>query len=162
MMDYLDFQQLKLISNDNQLLTCIYKGKTYEHCKIVRCFPFQKQNEFLSVNYLHDNQYVELGMIKDLDDLDESSRKSVINDLNFHYHFPEIKHIYSRKYSLRCYSFRCNVDEKEIIINVDDLVNNIFVFNQDMYIKDVNKSYYLIKNYQDSKDKQIKYLKGLL
>ena len=162
MMDYLDLKKLQLTIDENQIINCIYDNKTFNHCKIVRCFPLKNPYEYLSINYLNDGEYEEIGIIKDLNDLDDNNKSIIFNDLNYHYFMPEILSITSRKYTRSFYTFNCLTSSGNTLINVNDLVNNIFIYDKDLYIKDVNEMYYIIKNYQEKKDKHIKFIKGFL
>ena len=161
-MDYLKCNSLKIILDENELLTVIYENKTYNHCKIVRCFPFDKTDEFLSICYELDGKDIEIGIIKDLKELDDESKKSVIEDMALRYFIPEIIKIKSKKYSSRFYVFDCITNAGNIKINVNDLVFNIFSHNDKLFIIDANDNYYVINDYQSKKDKHIKFLKGLL
>ncbi|MBR5421143.1 MAG: DUF1854 domain-containing protein [Lachnospiraceae bacterium] len=72
------------------------RGKHYERVKIVRLFPFTDEDRFISVRE-GDGKGREIGIIEDLSQLSEESRKLLREQLDLNYFMPQIQRIYSIK-----------------------------------------------------------------
>lgn len=162
-MNYLMCDKLIFIANDNQLLSCKYLDVVYENVKLIRCFPLSKPFSYISVCYEKDEENFELGIIEDINLLDETSKNAVINNLSLRYFIPTIEKINKRKFKKRFYTFSCitSAGEKEIVIK--DIGYNVFVISKtDLLIKDVDENYYIISSFANSKDKNIKFIRSFL
>ena len=95
-MEYIDCSKLKLVKNDNQLITCTYDNKVYESVKVTRCFPLTNPLSYISLRYVIDDEYKEIGIIKDISELDDNNKKLILEDLELRYFIPEIIKIYKR------------------------------------------------------------------
>lgn len=162
-MEYLDCSKIKFIKNNNELITCEYDGKTYESVKITRCFPLSSPMTYLSIRYTIEDEVKEVGIIKDIADLNEDERKIVLDDLDLRYFIPEIKKIYKKSFKRQFYNFKCLTDAGEKEIRVKDIIYNIFATPKgDLLIKDCDENYYLIHDFKNSKDKQVKFIRSFL
>ncbi|MCI5745121.1 MAG: DUF1854 domain-containing protein [Erysipelotrichaceae bacterium] len=162
-MDYLDCSKLHFTSEKDVLLSCYYNDEKYESVKIYRCFPLSCPDKYLSIKYSFSDGEKELGIIKDINDLSKDDKEYVLHDLTMRYFMPEIKKIKKHTYRQKYYTFVCETNCGDKTIRVKDIIYNLFTTkNGDLLIKDCDESYYIIKDYQNKKDKNIKMLRSFL
>lgn len=162
-MNYLNCDELTLYLHDNQLLSCKYKNEEYQNVKLIRCFPMSKPSSYISLCYEKNEENIEIGIIEDIEKLDEKSKEALIKNLSLRYFIPTIIKINKRSFKSRYYTFLCMTSsgEKEVIIK--DIGYNIFVTpNKDLLIKDVDENYYIIPSFSTSKDKHVKFIRSFL
>ena len=162
-MEYIDCSKLKLVKNDNQLITCTYDNKVYESVKVTRCFPLTNPLSYISLRYVIDDEYKEIGSIKDISELDDNNKKLILEDLELRYFIPEIIKIYKKSFKRQFYNFKCLTNAGEREIRVKDIIYNLFVTPKgDLLIKDCDENYYLIIDYKKSNDKNVKFIRSFL
>ena len=161
-MEYLDISKMKFIKESDDSLLCVeYDGTLYKNIKIIRCFPKTNPDHYLEIRK-DDNS--ELGIIENLSGLSEEQAKLVNDDLAIRYCIPEILRITKRTGRRRFMVFICETSLGKKEIKVDsDLTFNVSVYNNDdLLLKDVDGAYYIIKNYKDRKDRQIKFIESYI
>lgn len=90
---WLDAQRLR-IWHDGDKLYVNYNGTTYECVKPVRLFPLTAKDRMIS---LFDQSGSEIGIIRDIRELDAESRAALEKELSVRYFMPKILRINSIK-----------------------------------------------------------------
>ncbi len=77
------------------ILSFSYDGRDYEKVDLTRLVPFNDENRYISVSYKNEeDEWKEIGVIKDLDDLSADTKKTADDYLKLKYYIPEIKKIH--------------------------------------------------------------------
>lgn len=91
---------------ESGFMTVEYKGNTYKKVNLTRLIPFVSKNEYISLTYENDEkEFREIGVIRDIAELEESQRELVHEFLEYKYYMPEITKIYSIKDNMRGFIF---------------------------------------------------------
>ena len=70
-------------------------GRDYEKVDLTRLVPFNDENRYISVSYKNEeDEWKEIGVIKDLEDLAADTKKTADDYLKLKYYIPEIKKIH--------------------------------------------------------------------
>jgi hypothetical protein len=72
----------------------VLDGKTYPELVVYRAFPFLYTTQYISIR---DPKGEELGIVKDIRDLDEESAKELERELQFRYFLPRVTRVDSVK-----------------------------------------------------------------
>jgi len=76
------------------VLQGIIDGTPHEELVVYRAFPFRYTTEFISIRNAKGE---ELGIVRDLSELDEESRKELNTELEFRYFLPKVTRVDSVK-----------------------------------------------------------------
>lgn len=162
-MEFLDCKQIRFTKNENEFLTCIYQDKKYESIKVFRCFPLTNPSSYLSLRYGSEDDLTEIGIIENINSLANEDKALIMEDLSLRYFIPEIIQIHKRSYKRQYYSFDCLTNAGKTTIQVKDIIYNVFSTPQgDLLIRDCDENYYIIKDYKNSKDKHVKFIRSNL
>ncbi len=98
----LDCKKLEFKKEESGYMTLSYDGKVYSKVNLTRLQPFYEKNKFVSVHIEDDErQFVEIGVIEDVNELPDEQKKLVKGFLEYKYYMPEITKIYSVKENMR-------------------------------------------------------------
>ena len=88
-------EKIMLTVSENGYLSLSYDGKNYEKADLTRLVPFNDESKYISVSYKNDeDEWKEIGVIKDLNSLSDNERKTANDYLRLKYYIPEIKKIH--------------------------------------------------------------------
>lgn len=117
----LNVNELKFTRRDSGYLYLEYQGNTYEEISLTRLQPFFCLDTYISVAFRNDEEeWIEIGIIKDLKDMNEEQRQLCTDYLNFRYYIPIITKIYSIKDNRMGYLFvdaETTAGHKKIAVN---------------------------------------------
>lgn len=106
----LECKKLQFSTNESGFLSLSYMGEHYDKVNLTRLIPFKTIDHYISVSYEDEEKnYKEIGVMKDIHELNEKQYKMVSEYLEFKYYMPEITKIHSIKDNNRGYIF-VNVD----------------------------------------------------
>ncbi|HHY10065.1 MAG TPA: DUF1854 domain-containing protein [Firmicutes bacterium] len=88
---YLDLTKARFRTTAGGLLSLELADELYPKVDIHLAFPFTFPNRFISVRLPDDGE--EIGLIKDLNGLDEVSKKAVQEEIQWRYYTPKIERI---------------------------------------------------------------------
>ncbi|MCJ8012176.1 DUF1854 domain-containing protein [Paenibacillus sp. KQZ6P-2] len=93
----------------------VIEGKTFEELILYRIFPFQYTTQYISVR---NSKGEELGVVLDIDQLDEESRTEIDNELKFRYFLPLVTRIDSikQKADLWIWELQTNLGPTRIVM----------------------------------------------
>lgn len=102
----LDCSKLKFYKDDGNFISLEYNGESYFNVRLTRLIPFYSETTYISVAYDNkDNEFKEIGVIKDMKELSPEQFKLIDDYLEYKYYMPEITKIYSIKDNSRGFIF---------------------------------------------------------
>jgi len=116
----------------------------YERIRIVRCFPLSQAFEFIS---LRDRAGQEIGIIENLQDLDEESRRIAREELDKRYFVSEVIDIYSIRHRHGSVIFDVETNRGRRVFDVYDRHRNIvYLPGGRLFVVDDDGCQYSISN----------------
>jgi hypothetical protein len=93
----------------------VVEGKVYEELILFRIFPFQYNTQYISVR---NSKSEEIGVIRDIDQLDEESRGEVDKELQLRYFLPVVTRIDSikQKADMWIWELQTNLGQTRIVM----------------------------------------------
>lgn len=92
-LNFLNAEDLRFHISEGDLLMLSYKGEEAVRVAVLRMFPFQFEDEYISVrkeDYSRLDKEREIGIIRHLDDLDATQAQILREELKKRYFVPEI------------------------------------------------------------------------
>lgn len=90
----LNKSDISLTRNKGGVLQGIVNGKRHGELIVYRCFPFQYESSYLSIR---DAKDVELGIVRDIGELDPESAAELEKELQLRYFLPKVTRVDSVK-----------------------------------------------------------------
>lgn len=91
----LDTNKLTFARDNSGYLTLNYDGKVFEQVSLTRLVPYYELEKYISVSFQNeDKDWIEIGIISDINSLSAQQKEIVVEYLNFRYYIPEITKIY--------------------------------------------------------------------
>lgn len=101
-LNILDCREIRLTKEKSGFLTLEYNGQTYRRVNLTRLVPFDQKTKFISVNYENaDREFTEIGVIRDMAELDREQYETANGFLEYKYYMPLITKIRSVKENVR-------------------------------------------------------------
>lgn len=117
----LNVNELKFTRKDSGYLYLDYQGNSYEEISLTRLQPFYCLDTYISVSFRNnEEEWIEIGVIKDLKEMNGEQRQLCTEYLNFRYYIPIITKIYSIKDNRMGYLFvdaETTAGHKKIAVN---------------------------------------------
>jgi len=114
------------------------EDKTFPRVYLHRAFPFDNPYSYISVL---DKDMKEIGIIRELTDLDENSQKLILDELHRKYYAPVIKSITSMKERYGYSYWRVITDAGELSFTLQDTFRNILkVGGNRVFIVDIDNN----------------------
>ncbi|MGN0527337.1 MAG: DUF1854 domain-containing protein [Acutalibacteraceae bacterium] len=152
---FLNPEECSFSYNKNGFLVFSYNNEYKGRVKLIRSYPFSLKNEYICVTDLENEEY---GIIKDLDELDNTSKEAAKEELKERYYCPTVTSVKSIKERMGHFYFDVIIDNKEKSFTVRDLTKNLrFTDEKTILIFDVDGNRYLIPDYEgiERKSKRI-------
>lgn len=141
--------------NDNGFLIMTLDGELKGRVKLIRTYPYSLTDEYICVHDLDDN---EIGIIRDLKELDQNSKESAEKELQNRYYCPTVTAVKSVKERMGHFYFQTVVDGKEKNFTVRDITRNMrFASDDTLLIFDMDGNRYIIPEFEkiESKSKRL-------
>ena len=141
--------------NDNGFLIMTLDGELKGRVKLIRTYPYSLTDEYICVHDLDDN---EIGIIRDLKELDTNSKESAEKELKNRYYCPTVTAVKSVKERMGHFYFQTVVDGKEKNFTVRDITRNMrFASDDTLLIFDMDGNRYMIPEVEkiESKSKRL-------
>lgn len=90
----LDVNKVRFTRGSGGVFQGVIEGKEYQELVVYRTFPFKYTTTYISIR---DTDKKEIGIIRDTAELDEVSRKEIVQELQFRYFLPQVTQINSVK-----------------------------------------------------------------
>lgn len=105
-LEILDASKLEFYRDDAGFVSLKYNGQEYFNVRLTRLTPFYSATTYISVAYDNeDNEFKEIGIIKDMKELSPEQYKLVDDYLEYKYFMPEITRVHSIKDNSRGFIF---------------------------------------------------------
>ena len=146
--------------NDNGFLILTLEGNVMGRVKLIRTYPYTLTDEYICVHDLEDK---EIGIIRNLNDLDAASCENAKKELEGRYYCPTVTAIKSVKERMGHFYFQTVVDGKEKSFTVRDITRNMRFANGDtLLIFDMDGNRYVIPNFEKTEPKSKRLLEPYL
>ena len=100
----LDCKKIKLRQEQSGFMTLEYEGRIYTRISPTRLIPFYSKTTYISLAFENeDNEFEEIGVIKDMAELDKEQYEILDKYLEYKYYMPKITKVYSIKDNMRGY-----------------------------------------------------------
>lgn len=146
--------------NDNGFLVMTLSNEPIGRVKLIRTYPYTLTDEYICVHNLDDK---EIGIIRDLKQLDESSCECAKKELENRYYCPTVTSIKSVKERMGHFYFQTIVDGKEKNFTVRDITRNMrFASGDTLLIFDMDGNRYVIPEFEKTEPKSKRLLEPYL
>lgn len=146
--------------NDNGFLIMTLDGELKGRVKLIRTYPYSRTDEYICVHDLEDN---EIGIIRDLKELDTNSKESAEKELINRYYCPTVTAVKSVKERMGHFYFQTVVDGKEKNFTVRDITRNMrFASDDTLLIFDMDGNRYVIPEFEKIEPKSKRLLEPYL
>lgn len=102
----LDPKALKFYKDESDFISLEFGGEKYFNVRLTRLIPFRSKTTYISVAYENDErEFKEIGVIKDMKELDPEQFTMLDEYLEYKYYMPEITRVHSIKDNSRGFIF---------------------------------------------------------
>lgn len=158
--EFLNAEDCKFEFNNNGFLVLTLNCEAKGRVKLIRSYPYTLKEEYICVQNLENE---EIGIIRNLNDLDESSRNTCKKELESRYYCPCITAVKSIKERMGHFYFETTIDGKDKNFTVRDLTRNLrFSSENTLLIFDVDGNRYVIPEYEKIEQKSRRLLEPYL
>lgn len=154
-LEFLNPQECRFFRNNNGFLTLSLNDEDKGRVKLSRSYPFSKPTEYICVMDLEDN---EIGILRDIAELDEISEKEAKTELDTRYFCPTITEIKSIKEKMGHFHFETKIGDKEKNFTVKNITRNIRFAGEDtLLIFDMDGNRFIMPEFSktDIKSKRL-------
>lgn len=157
---FLDAKKCKFSFNQNGFLVLSVDGENKGRVKLIRSYPHSLTEEYICVHDIEDN---EIGIVRDLKELDAESKTAANKELQNRYYCPTITSVKSIKERMGHFYFETVIDGKEKSFTVRDLTRNLRFANEStLLIFDVDGNRYIIPDHEKIEQKSRRLLEPYL
>ncbi len=157
---FLNPKQCFFSFNKNNFLCLKLNDTDMGRVKLIRTYPYSLSEEYICV---HDIEDKELGILKNLKDLDSDSYGNCLKELDSRYYCPTITKIKGVKERMGNFYFETIIDDKDKSFTVRDITKNLrFASDDTLLIFDMDGNRYVIDGYSKTEDKTKRLLEPYL
>ena len=157
---FLEPDKCKFSFNQNGFLVLWVDGENKGRVKLIRSYPYSLTEEYICVHDIEDN---EIGIIRDLKELDKESLDSANKELQNRYYCPTVTAVKSIKERMGHFYFDVVIDGKSKSFTVRDLTRNLRSANEStLLIFDVDGNRYIIPDQEKIEQKSRRLLEPYL
>ena len=145
----LDSKKIHLTREKSGFLTLEYGGEIYHKVCPSRLVPFFSKTKYISLTYETDeNESREIGVIKDMDELNEKQYETLDSYLKYKYFMPEIKKVFGIRDNMQGSIFiKAQTSSGEKTICVKDWYQNFRMLNDNyLYVCDADGNKYFCED----------------
>lgn len=158
--EFLNPRECVFSFNDKGFLLMSLKGENLGRVKLIRTYPYTLTDEYICVHDLEDK---EIGIIRDLNALDQNSCENAKKELENRYYCPTVTSIKSVKERMGHFYFETVVDGKEKNFTVRDITRNMrFATGDTLLIFDMDGNRYVIPDFEKTEPKSKRLLEPYL
>ncbi len=146
--------------NGKGFLVFTLNGEEKGRVKLIRTYPYKLKSEYICVHDLEDN---ELGIIRDLSELEEKSKENAEKELENRYYCPTVTSVKSIKERMGHFYFETVIDGKDKSFTVRDITRNLRFASEDtLLIFDMDGNRYIIPDFEAIEPKSRRLLEPYL
>ncbi len=143
---FLEPNKCKFSFNQNGFLVLSVDGENKGRVKLIRSYPYSLTDEYICVHDIEDN---EIGIVRDLKELDKDSLEAANKELHNRYYCPTITSVKNIKERMGHFYFETIIDGKNKSFTVRDLTRNLrFANDSTLLIFDVDGNRYIIPDHE--------------
>lgn len=158
--EFLEPDKCKFSFNQNGFLVLYIDGESKGRVKLIRSYPYSLTDEYICVHDIEDN---EIGIIRDLKELDKASLDSANKELQNRYYCPTVTAVKGIKERMGHFYFDVVIDGKDKSFTVRDLTRNLRSANDStLLIFDVDGNRYIIPDQEKIEQKSRRLLEPYL
>lgn len=158
--EFLNPEECSFKFNDNGFLVFTFKNESKGRVKLIRSYPYSLTDEYICVHDIEDN---EIGIIRDLKELDKDSLASANKELQNRYYCPTITSVKNIKERMGHFYFDVVIDGRDKSFTVRDLTRNLRSANgTTLLIFDVDGNRYIIPDQEKIEQKSRRLLEPYL
>ncbi len=159
-LDCLNPSEVKLQRNKNGFLTLILGGENKGRVKLTRAYPYAMPYSYIGLSDIEDG---EIGIIKELSELDEGSQSQAKDELDMRYYCPEVSEITSIKEKMGSFYFEIKIGNTKKNFAVKDISRNVRITSENsVLIFDVDGNRYVIPDFDKIRKKTKRLLEPYL
>jgi hypothetical protein len=147
---YLEPEQLRFRYVDETLTLTTDDGTFYPHITLRRAFPLSGEDELIVVRHPEEDEDSEIGVVRDLSQLDAESQRAVTRELRLYYLVPVIQRVLSihEEFGFLYWKVQTGRGEKEFITRVNVIHFARQVAPRRWLLIDVNQARYEIRDHE--------------
>lgn len=146
--------------NPNGFLVLSIDGENKGRVKLIRSYPYSLTDEYICVHDIEDN---EIGIIRDLKELDKISLDYAVKELQNRYYCPTITSVKNIKERMGHFYFDVIIDGKEKSFTVRDITRNLRSTSENaLLIFDMDGNRYIIPDQEKIEQKSRRLLEPYL
>ena len=162
MLNYINTQDVEFYISEGKLLCMRLKGTDIGRVSVKRMFPFQFPNEYISIspeNHSRNDSEAEIGIIRNLNDLQNSQKDILEKELDKRYFIPNILEIKKIKEEFGSMSFEVVTEAGNHVFTITDMGSNIKALESGkVMLTDVFGNRFCIPDVKGLNDKTLKIL----
>ena len=154
-LDFINPKKCRFFKNNNGFLVLSLNNDDKGRVKLSRSYPFSKPTEYICISDLEDK---EIGILKDINELDDSSKELAEKELATRYFCPTITEIKSIKEKMGHFYFETKIGDKEKNFTVKNITRNIRFAGEDtLLIFDMDGNRFIMPEFSktDLKSKRL-------
>ncbi len=161
-LEYLNPGEISFSRNSAGLITASFKGENIGRVAVLRMFPFECGEEYLSVrkeNYERRDKEYEVGIIRSLEAFSEAQKEIVRDELKKRYFMPDILEVdeVNEEFGNTMWKVRTDAGNREF--TVTDMSSNVINLGKNrIMLIDVYGNRYQIPDVTKADDKTVKIL----
>ncbi len=161
---YLDPNTLHFLIQENGIVRLTIKDEcSYPNVTFFRCFPLETKDQFISIRNGLDNGDTEIGIVPDLNALDDRNRAIVEEALARRYFVPLVLSVLKIEELFGRYIWNVETDKGPRELTIKDMNTNIrFLGDYRMLIIDADGCRYYVPNFQQLDSTSLRYLSRYL
>lgn len=160
--EYITPAEILFSENESGLIMASVNGKIAQRVALMRMFPFDYTEEYISVryeNYNRSDKEAEIGIIRSLLDFNDDQLKIIRRELEKRYFIPEIIKVNEVKDEFGHTMWKTETTAGEREFTVTDMSSNVFnLGNNKVMLVDVYGNRYYIPDITKMDDKTMKIL----
>ncbi len=158
--EFLDPKSCSFCFNSNDFLIMTYKGEDKGRIKLVRAYPYTLTTQYICVL---DSEDAEIGILKDLAELDSQSKDNCVRELERRYYCPTITEVKKIKERMGHFYFEAIIDGRVKKFTVKDITRSIRYSSENtLLIFDMEGNRYVIPNFDGIEEKSKRLLEPYL
>ena len=154
-LEFLEPQKCRFFKNNNGFLILNLNNEDLGRVKLSRTYPFSKPFEYICISDIEDK---EIGILRNIDDLDKDSYELARNELETRYFCPTITEIKSIKEKMGHFYFETKIGDKDKNFTVKNITRNIRFAGEDtLLIFDMDGNRFIMPEFSktDTKSKRL-------
>ncbi len=158
--EFLNPEKCKFSFNQNGFLVLTVDEGNKGRVKLIRSYPYTLTDEYICVHDIEDN---EIGIVRDLKELDKASQDAANKELENRYYCPTVTAVKSIKERMGHFYFETVIDGKDKSFTVRNLTRNLRFANEStLLIFDVDGNRYVIPDHEKIEPKSRRLLEPYL